>query len=101
MNPQNKPSPERILNDPLGHSVENVLREVLQPVTPRHEFIDHLKGRLEENILPIQKKKTISFYTLIEITLRTIGLLVITILSVRALMVVITTWRLIRVSNMR
>ncbi|GAB4471805.1 MAG: hypothetical protein Kow0088_05880 [Anaerolineales bacterium] len=92
---------EKMSNEPTENSVEVALRQFLHPVTPRHEFVSTLKDKLEETVLPIQKRKTVSFYTLIDVFLRTVSLLVLAVLTVRALMVIITTWKLMRFSNIR
>ncbi len=82
-------------------SLENTLREFLHPVKPRNEFVNSLQGKLEEEILPIQKKRVVPLYTFVEVFLRTIALFVITVLTVRAVMVIITSWKFIRTAGAR
>lgn len=82
-------------------SIESTLRSYLQPVVPRDEFVDRLQGKLQQQVLPIQKKRVVSFYRLLEVTLQTMALMVITILSVRVLLTILTTWKILRTSNVR
>lgn len=82
-------------------SIESTLRSYLQPVVPRDEFVDRLQGKLQQQVLPIQKKRAVSFYHLLEVTLQTMALMVITILSVRVLLIILTTWKILRTSNVR
>lgn len=82
-------------------SIESTLRSYLQPVVPRDEFVDRLQGKLQQQVLPIQKKRVVSFYRLLEVTLQTMALMVITILSVRVLLIILTTWKILRTSNVR
>ncbi len=85
----------------IENPIEVTLRQFLQPVKPRNEFVEKLRGKLTADVLPIQKKKAISFYTLFEIFFQTIALLLITILTVRMLMIIITSWKFIRASSLR
>lgn len=96
MNMKNSMSSEGI--DSL---IEHTLREYLQPVTPRHEFVDKLRDKLEDDILPIQKKEIVSFRNLFEITIGTLALLVITVLTIRAVLLIISSWKIIRTSGAR
>lgn len=82
-------------------SIESTLRSYLQPVVPRDEFVDRLQGKLQQQVLPIQKKRVVSFYRLLEVTLQMMALMVITILSVRVLLIILTTWKILRTSNVR
>jgi hypothetical protein len=85
----------------LESSFESALRSYLQPVVPRDEFVNRLRGKLEEQVLPIQKKTTISFYTLLEVLIRTVAMLLLTVLTVRTMMVIISTWKILRASSAR
>jgi hypothetical protein len=82
-------------------SIESTLRTYLQPVVPRDEFVDRLRGKLEQQVLPIQKRRVISFYRLLEVTLQTMALMVITVLTVRVFLIILTTWKILRTSNVR
>jgi len=82
-------------------SIESTLRTYLKPVAPRDEFVDRLRGKLEQQVLPIQKKRVISFYNLLEITLQTVALMVFTILTVRVFLIILTTWKILRTSKVR
>lgn len=82
-------------------SIESTLRSYLRPVVPRDEFVDRLRGKLQQQVLPIQKKRVVSFYRLLEVTLQTVALMVITILTVRVLLIILTTWKILRTSNVR
>ncbi|RCK76101.1 MAG: hypothetical protein ANABAC_0252 [Anaerolineae bacterium] len=82
-------------------SIESTLRTYLRPVVPRDEFVDRLRGKLEQQVLPIQKKRVITFYKLLEVTLQTVGLLLITVFTVRLLLIILTTWKFLRTSNVR
>lgn len=82
-------------------SIEATLRTYLQPVVPRDEFVDRLRGKLEQQVLPAQKKRVVSFYHLLEVTLQTVALMVITILTVRVFLIILTMWKILRVSNAR
>lgn len=94
-------SPSNHLPEKSGLPIEKTLQEFLHPVTPRREFVAKLQGKLQNDILPIQRKKVVSFYTLGEVFLRTIALFVITVLTVRAMVLIISTWKIIRTSSVR
>lgn len=83
------------------NSIEATLRTYLQPVVPRNEFVDRLRGKLEQQVLPVQKKRVVSFYRLLEVTLQTVALMVITILTVRLFLLLLTVWKILRASNAR
>ncbi len=85
----------------LEHPIEIALRQFLRPVIPRHEFVDQLRWKLKQEVLPIQKKKVITFYALFEVFLRTMAIGLLAILTLRAVMIIIGSWKLIRASSGR
>lgn len=83
----------------MEHSVENTLRQVLRPVTPRYEFVSTLRDKLEEDILLTPRRKVIPLSVVIEFFIQVIAVFVLVVLAVRALMVIITSWKFIRASS--
>lgn len=82
-------------------SIESTLREFLHPVKPRNEFVNKLEGKLQESVLPNLRKKVLPLHTLAEVFLRTVALFVLTVLTVRALMLIIASWKFIRAASTR
>lgn len=96
-----KVTPIKISQAGGDHILETALREYLRPVKPRHEFVNRLQGKLKQDILPIQKRRVVPLRMLAEVFLRSVALFVIAVLTVRALMLIISTWKILRASGIR
>lgn len=80
----------------MVNHLESVLTQNFAPVKPREEFIGKLRQQLEEEILPIQSKKTIGFRNLFQTLLTSVIVVLSAILLFRSLLIIISTialWR--------
>jgi len=71
--------------------LESVLTQNFAPIKPREEFIGKLRHQLEEEILPIQSKKTIGFKDLFQTLLTSIIVVLSVILLFRSLLIIISS----------
>lgn len=94
-------TPTKISHAGDDRTLETALREYLRPVKPRNEFVNRLQGKLKQDILPIQKRRVVPLRMLAEVFLRSVALFVIAVLTVRALMLIISTWKILRASGIR
>lgn len=77
-------------------NLESVLAQSLAPVKPRAEFIGKLRHQLEQEILPIQTRKSIGFEDIFHTLVTSLVVVLTAILIFRAILIIISTielWR--------
>lgn len=83
-------------NNMDGDSIEKVLSGSFSPVKPRREFVGKLLDELEDEVLPLQKRTTISFQELIENIKITLMIIVVSVILIRAVLLFISTLEVLR-----
>ncbi len=77
-------------------NLESVLAQSFAPVKPRAEFVGKLRHQLEQEVLPIQTRKSIGFHDIFHTLFTSIVIVITAILIIRAILIIISTiefWR--------
>ena len=83
---------KRIFRKPNMPDVENILIGALRPVTPRPEFVQHLRRRLQDTTIPSVKVPTmVKSHMAILITASVLGSLLVVLTNSRAIISLIST----------
>lgn len=80
----------------VGDSIEEVLSGSFSPVKPRREFVGKLLDELEDEVLPLQKRTTVSFQELIENIKIMLMIIVVSVFLIRAILLFISTIEVLR-----